>query len=163
MTAGQLFRHLLNTLTGINLFGVLVGVFARGAPTWDSRFGLLVFMNCRIVWPRAAAMTFGDIVVVRRGNWQQVADIPKMPLWHDALLVRLFVDIQCEDSATESERDDPGEAAQRVARTVVETLSRVTEEGYVFRVDLRLRPASEVSPLAISFDAIARRTIARER
>src|SRR5690606_29790019 len=26
-------------------------------------------------------------------------------------------------------------------------------EGYVFRVDLRLRPASEVSPLAISFDA----------
>jgi glutamate-ammonia-ligase adenylyltransferase len=26
-------------------------------------------------------------------------------------------------------------------------------EGYVFRVDLRLRPASEVSPLAISIDA----------
>lgn len=47
------------------------------------------------------------------------------------------------------ERDEPGEAAQRVARTVVETLSRVDHEGYVFRVDLRLRPASEVSPLAI--------------
>ena len=51
------------------------------------------------------------------------------------------------------ERDEPGEAAQRIARTLVETLSRVTGEGYVFRVDLRLRPASEVSPLAISFDA----------
>ena len=51
------------------------------------------------------------------------------------------------------ERDDPGEAAQRVARSVVETLSRVDEEGYVFRVDLRLRPASEVSPLAISLNA----------
>ncbi|MCX7863617.1 MAG: bifunctional [glutamine synthetase] adenylyltransferase/[glutamine synthetase]-adenylyl-L-tyrosine phosphorylase [Novosphingobium sp.] len=51
------------------------------------------------------------------------------------------------------ERDEPGEAAQRIARTVVETLARVTNEGYVFRVDLRLRPASEVSPLAISFDA----------
>jgi glutamate-ammonia-ligase adenylyltransferase len=51
------------------------------------------------------------------------------------------------------ERDDPGEAADRVARRVVETLSRVTDEGYVFRVDLRLRPASEVSPLAISIDA----------
>ena len=36
---------------------------------------------------------------------------------------------------------------------MVETLSAVTNEGYVFRVDLRLRPASEVSPLAISFDA----------
>ncbi|HUD28871.1 MAG TPA: bifunctional [glutamine synthetase] adenylyltransferase/[glutamine synthetase]-adenylyl-L-tyrosine phosphorylase [Novosphingobium sp.] len=51
------------------------------------------------------------------------------------------------------ERDEPGEAAQRVARTVVETLSRVDHEGYVFRVDLRLRPASEVSPLAIPVDA----------
>ncbi len=50
-------------------------------------------------------------------------------------------------------RDEPGEAAQRVARSVVETLSRQDHEGYVFRVDLRLRPASEVSPLAISFDA----------
>lgn len=47
------------------------------------------------------------------------------------------------------ERDEPGEAAQRYARQVVETLSRTTAEGYVLRVDLRLRPASEVSPLAI--------------
>ncbi|PEQ12280.1 glutamine-synthetase adenylyltransferase [Novosphingobium sp. PC22D] len=51
------------------------------------------------------------------------------------------------------ERDDPGEAAQRVARSLVEILGTVNSEGYVFRVDLRLRPASEVSPLAISVDA----------
>ncbi len=50
-------------------------------------------------------------------------------------------------------RDDPGDAAQRFARSIVDTLSRQTEEGYVFRVDLRLRPASEISPLAISFNA----------
>lgn len=50
-------------------------------------------------------------------------------------------------------RDEPGEAAQRYARDVVQTLSNVTQDGYVFRVDLRLRPASEVSPLAISFGA----------
>jgi glutamate-ammonia-ligase adenylyltransferase len=50
-------------------------------------------------------------------------------------------------------RDDPGEAAQRYARTLIETLSALTGEGYVFRVDLRLRPASEIAPLAISFDA----------
>lgn len=49
-------------------------------------------------------------------------------------------------------RDDPSEAAQRVAREVVRLLSEVTAEGYVFRVDLRLRPASEVSPLAIPLD-----------
>jgi len=50
-------------------------------------------------------------------------------------------------------RDDPGEAAQRYARQLVELLSRQTEDGHVFRVDLRLRPASEVSPLAVSFAA----------
>ncbi|MEO6716243.1 MAG: bifunctional [glutamine synthetase] adenylyltransferase/[glutamine synthetase]-adenylyl-L-tyrosine phosphorylase [Novosphingobium sp.] len=50
-------------------------------------------------------------------------------------------------------RDDPGEAAQRVARLLVETLSAMTDEGYVFRVDLRLRPQSEVSPLAIPIEA----------
>ena len=51
------------------------------------------------------------------------------------------------------ERDEPGEAAQRYARELVRMLSDVTSEGYVFRVDLRLRPASEVSPLAIPLDA----------
>lgn len=68
------------------------------------------------------------------------SDIDPILLYDPALLPR-------------RERDDPGEAAQRVARTVVETLSNVTGEGYVFRVDLRLRPASEISPLAISIDA----------
>ncbi|UOR16021.1 bifunctional [glutamate--ammonia ligase]-adenylyl-L-tyrosine phosphorylase/[glutamate--ammonia-ligase] adenylyltransferase [Qipengyuania aquimaris] len=51
------------------------------------------------------------------------------------------------------ERDEPGEAAQRYAREIVRLMSEVTSEGYVFRVDLRLRPASEVSPLALPLDA----------
>ena len=51
------------------------------------------------------------------------------------------------------ERDDPGEAALRIARTLMETMTAVTGDGYVFRVDLRLRPQSEVSPLAIPIDA----------
>ena len=51
------------------------------------------------------------------------------------------------------ERDEPAEVAQRYARTLLALLNEQTADGYVFRVDLRLRPASEVSPLAISFDA----------
>ncbi|MCY1670771.1 bifunctional [glutamine synthetase] adenylyltransferase/[glutamine synthetase]-adenylyl-L-tyrosine phosphorylase [Novosphingobium sp. SL115] len=51
------------------------------------------------------------------------------------------------------DRDDPAEAAQRVARALMEIMSNVTADGYVFRVDLRLRPASEVSPLALPFEA----------
>ena len=68
------------------------------------------------------------------------SDIDPILLYDPALLPR-------------RERDEPGEAAQRVARTLVETLGKVTHEGYVFRVDLRLRPASEVSPLAIPIEA----------
>ncbi len=49
--------------------------------------------------------------------------------------------------------DDPGEAAQAIARHIVQTLSHVDADGYVFRVDLRLRPASEISPLAIPLEA----------
>ena len=41
-------------------------------------------------------------------------------------------------------RDDPGEAAQNYARTLMDLLTRQTGDGFVFRVDLRLRPASEV-------------------
>lgn len=49
--------------------------------------------------------------------------------------------------------DDPGEAAQRYARRVVALLSANTADGYALRVDLRLRPASEISPLAVPVGA----------
>jgi glutamate-ammonia-ligase adenylyltransferase len=49
--------------------------------------------------------------------------------------------------------DDPGEAAQRYARRVVALLAANTDEGYALRVDLRLRPASEISPLAVPVGA----------
>ncbi|BBC71217.1 [glutamate--ammonia-ligase] adenylyltransferase [Altererythrobacter sp. B11] len=51
------------------------------------------------------------------------------------------------------ERDEPGDAAQRYARAIMEIMTQPTAEGYVFRVDLRLRPASEVTPLAVSVNA----------
>ncbi|QIQ87356.1 bifunctional [glutamate--ammonia ligase]-adenylyl-L-tyrosine phosphorylase/[glutamate--ammonia-ligase] adenylyltransferase [Erythrobacter sp.] len=53
------------------------------------------------------------------------------------------------DRLPRRERDDPGEAAQRYARRIVRLLSETTAEGYVMRVDLRLRPASEISPPAV--------------
>ncbi|KKC26806.1 bifunctional [glutamine synthetase] adenylyltransferase/[glutamine synthetase]-adenylyl-L-tyrosine phosphorylase [Sphingomonas sp. SRS2] len=50
-------------------------------------------------------------------------------------------------------REEPVEAAVRIARRVVELLQNRDEHGYVFRVDLRLRPSPEVSPLALPIDA----------
>lgn len=50
-------------------------------------------------------------------------------------------------------REEPVEAAVRIARRVVELLQNRDEHGYVFRVDLRLRPSPEVSPLALPIGA----------
>ncbi|MEL7729797.1 bifunctional [glutamine synthetase] adenylyltransferase/[glutamine synthetase]-adenylyl-L-tyrosine phosphorylase [Citromicrobium bathyomarinum] len=52
-------------------------------------------------------------------------------------------------------RSGPAETAQRMARDIVRLLADHTEEGYVFRVDLRLRPAAEITPLAVSVNAAA--------
>jgi [glutamine synthetase] adenylyltransferase / [glutamine synthetase]-adenylyl-L-tyrosine phosphorylase len=50
-------------------------------------------------------------------------------------------------------RDEPVEAAVRIARRWVEILSARTGDGYVLRVDLRLRPSPEVSPIVLPVDA----------
>jgi len=51
------------------------------------------------------------------------------------------------------ERDDAGEAAVRIGRRIIELLQKRTEDGYVERVDLRLRPSPEVTPIALPLDA----------
>ena len=67
----------------------------------------------------------------------------------DVDLVLLF------DPATlpKRDRDDAGEAAVRIGRRLVELLQQRTEDGYVARVDLRLRPSPEVTPIVLPADA----------
>lgn len=48
-----------------------------------------------------------------------------------------------------SDGDDADKTAIRIARRLVELLQSRDSGGYVFRVDLRLRPASEVTPIAM--------------
>ena len=50
-------------------------------------------------------------------------------------------------------RDEPGEAAVRYGRRLIELLQERTGEGYVARVDMRLRPSPEVTPIALPVDA----------
>src|SRR5437868_7159038 len=50
-------------------------------------------------------------------------------------------------------REDAGEAAVRIGRRVIELLQKRTEDGYVQRVDLRLRPSPEVTPIALPVNA----------
>jgi glutamate-ammonia-ligase adenylyltransferase len=49
-------------------------------------------------------------------------------------------------------REEPEEAAIRIARRVVELLQARDGDGYVLRVDLRLRPSAEVTPIALPVD-----------
>ncbi|PVE58079.1 bifunctional [glutamate--ammonia ligase]-adenylyl-L-tyrosine phosphorylase/[glutamate--ammonia-ligase] adenylyltransferase [Arthrobacter sp. TPD3018] len=46
-------------------------------------------------------------------------------------------------------REEPEEAAVRIAKRVVELLQARDGDGYVLRVDLRLRPSPEATPIAL--------------
>jgi [glutamine synthetase] adenylyltransferase / [glutamine synthetase]-adenylyl-L-tyrosine phosphorylase len=50
-------------------------------------------------------------------------------------------------------RDEPVEAAVRVGRKLVELMQARDGDGYVFRVDLRLRPTPEVTPIVLPVEA----------
>jgi glutamate-ammonia-ligase adenylyltransferase len=50
-------------------------------------------------------------------------------------------------------REDAGEAAVRIGKKLSELLQKRNEEGYVFRVDLRLRPSPEATAIALPVDA----------
>ena len=49
--------------------------------------------------------------------------------------------------------EDPGEAAVRFGKRLIELLQRRTGSGYVARVDLRLRPSAEVTPIVLPVNA----------
>ena len=57
------------------------------------------------------------------------------------------------DTLPRRERDEPGQAAVRYGRRLIELLQNRTADGYVVRVDMRLRPSPEVTPIALSVDA----------
>jgi len=57
------------------------------------------------------------------------------------------------DTLPHRTREEPGEAAVRIVRRVVDLLQTRDATGFVFRVDLRLRPASEATPVALPIDA----------
>jgi glutamate-ammonia-ligase adenylyltransferase len=50
-------------------------------------------------------------------------------------------------------REEPAEAAVRIGRRVIELLQARDGDGYVFRVDLRLRPSPEVTPIVLPVEA----------
>ncbi|HZF93454.1 MAG TPA: bifunctional [glutamine synthetase] adenylyltransferase/[glutamine synthetase]-adenylyl-L-tyrosine phosphorylase [Allosphingosinicella sp.] len=50
-------------------------------------------------------------------------------------------------------REDVAEAAVRIGKRVADLLQKKTEDGFAFRVDLRLRPSPEVTPIVLPVEA----------
>ena len=57
----------------------------------------------------------------------------------------------------------PDERYERAGRQLIRLLSEQTEHGFVFRVDMRLRPFGDSGPLACNFDALEGYLIAHGR
>ncbi len=57
------------------------------------------------------------------------------------------------ETLPQRQRSDPADTAVRIGRRLVEILQKRTEDGYVARVDLRLRPSPEVTPIVLPVNA----------
>ena len=50
-------------------------------------------------------------------------------------------------------REEPGQGALRIGQRLIELLQKRDGDGFAFRVDLRLRPSPEVTPIVLPVDA----------
>ncbi len=69
------------------------------------------------------------------------------------------IDLICLFDDGQFDPDDLGDARAtliRATRTMAQTLSDITDQGYVFRTDLRLRPDPSVTPVCLSMDTAER-------
>ena len=92
--------------------------------------------------PGAAANGFAVIAMGKLGSRElnYSSDVDLLLLFDPARLPR-------------RSREDAGEAAVRIGRRLIEIIQKRTEAGYVQRVDLRLRPSPEVTPIALPINA----------
>lgn len=92
--------------------------------------------------PGAAARGFAAIALGKQGSRElnYSSDIDPILLFDPATLPT-------------RPREEPIDAAVRIGRRVIELLQTRDGDGYVLRVDLRLRPTPEATPIAIPIDA----------
>ena len=119
---------------------------------------------------REAAATVGEAVgapIGPDGSETGLAVIAMGKLGGDELNYSSDVDLMFvyeadgETAGGRSGRVANGEYCARVCRELVALLEEITEEGHVFRVDLRLRPEGRMGPIVLSLDGY--RAYYRER
>ena len=92
------------------------------------------------------------------GNVQQLHIVAMGKLGGHELNVSSDIDlifVYPEEGKTDGKREiDNHDYFNRLARKIVAMISNYTEDGYVFRVDTRLRPYGDSGPLVVSFDML---------
>jgi len=68
--------------------------------------------------------------------------------------IDLIFAYECDGVLPDKKETSYGEFYTRLAHTLVKVLDEVTADGFVFRVDTRLRPFGDSGPLVMSFDAM---------
>ncbi len=68
--------------------------------------------------------------------------------------IDLIFAFRCNGSLNDRKETSYGEFYTRLAQRLVKVLDAPTEDGFVFRVDTRLRPFGDSGPLVMSFEAL---------
>lgn len=104
------------------------------------------------------AQEFGNPLGATSGKRQQLHVIAMGKLGGSELNVSSDIDIVFaypEDGETDGPRRISNhEFFIRLARRIISAIAEVTADGFVFRVDTRLRPYGDSGPLAVSFDML---------
>ncbi|MDR2174012.1 MAG: bifunctional [glutamate--ammonia ligase]-adenylyl-L-tyrosine phosphorylase/[glutamate--ammonia-ligase] adenylyltransferase [Burkholderiales bacterium] len=98
-------------------------------------------------WPRDTSGTIQPFIIVGMGKLGG----SELNVSSDIDLVFLYP----EDGETDGSRPlSNHEFFVRLGQRVIAAIDEITADGFVFRVDMRLRPYGESAPLAVSFDAL---------
>lgn len=92
--------------------------------------------------PGAGTVGFAALALGKQGSFElnYSSDIDPILIFDPATLPRRL-------------REEPEDAAVRIGRRVVELLQARDGDGYVLRVDLRLRPSPEITPIVLPVGA----------
>jgi len=116
---------------------------------------------------RQLAEQYGDPVGAESGDVQPLIGIGMGKLGGAELNVSSDIDlvfVYPEEGDTRGPRSIANrELFDRLGRRVIGALSDVTPDGYVFRVDMRLRPYGASGPLTVSFAALEQYLITQGR
>jgi len=116
---------------------------------------------------RALAADFGEPIGAESSAPQALVVVGMGKLGGAELNVSSDVDLvflYAEDGDTDGLRQlSNREFFERLGRRVIASLHEITADGFVFRVDMRLRPYGESGPLAVPFSALEQYLITQGR